>query len=405
MRWCLLAAPVLAAAAAIGVQDTPPETILVFTGDLRGYLAPCGCADPKIGGIRRIASVAKSIKLRKEAVFVDIGNWTMGSGRQDQLKAEAIAESFRSVGADYLNIGALDLRFGADYLRSLDEATKGALQSSSAAGFRTAGLTSGGAWICGLLDERDAARGTVEATWDDALAAVPAGKSLVVLFAGNRERATELAKAHPEISLIVYTNLGDPHKTPVRVGNTLLVTPGDKGRFVGWIELSGGEWKNFRTIELGPEHRDDTRASEAYTAYLRRVTDERLIERVPRSDKGRYVGSQACASCHAKAYEVWADSDHFIAMPTLEKIGHDRDPDCVGCHVVGLDATTGFRDVKRTPSLAGVGCESCHGPGATHLRNTKAPYGRAGSASCSPCHNRDHSPNFSFREYWEKIRH
>lgn len=85
---------------------------------------------------------------------------------------------------------------------------------------------------------------------------------------------------------------------------------------------------------------------------------------------GPTVGSQACAECH-KDQHKWGRKDaHAGAMQSLAAEGAD-DPACVRCHATptalseaGLPADTslaGFRTDE------GVGCESCHGPGAGHV--------------------------------------
>jgi hypothetical protein len=102
---------------------------------------------------------------------------------------------------------------------------------------------------------------------------------------------------------------------------------------------------------------------------------------------------------------VWKTSDHAHALKTLVAEAHDRDPDCVGCHVVGLDRVGGFVGAEKTPHLAHVGCESCHGPAARHVREPQTPMPKVGAAGCSSCHDPRNSPRFSFASYWPRIQH
>jgi hypothetical protein len=139
------------------------------------------------------------------------------------------------------------------------------------------------------------------------------------------------------------------------------------------------------------------------------VNNEELLKRVPRlSDThGRgFAGTAACSGCHAGAHAVWGRSAHAKAFQTLVEAGHDRDPDCVGCHVVGLNTDGGFRSPAATPHLKDVGCESCHGGGAAHTQapmTKKMP--RTAAAACVQCHVPEHSPNFKYAQFWAKIRH
>src|SRR5690606_6475680 len=121
-----------------------------------------------------------------------------------------------------------------------------------------------------------------------------------------------------------------------KVGNSLLVTPGEKGKHVLRLIWNGTQFESYQSFELGPDVKDDPKTSEIFDRYLDRVRSEKLLEQVPRPSSTDYAGSKACQSCHAKEYEVWKSSQHSNALTTLEKIKHDADHDCVGCHVVGL---------------------------------------------------------------------
>ena len=380
-----------------------PEATVVFTGDIRGYLSPCGCAKPQVGGIKRMASVIRELQKNKKTYYVDIGNWTKPGTRQEQLKAEALGEFFSRLKPVYLNIGPNDAQLGSAYLCSLRDATNGALRSSifEGEGFDSSPVHQiGNLFFKGLM-QVDAKK------LDSAMRNLPHGSvQLVVLFAGTREQAIKLAKEHAGIGLIIYSMTGDPPKQPTEINGAVLVSVADKGRYVGKIELIEGAWKNFSLIQLGPEISDDKNASLAYTSYLRRVTEEDLLSDVPRK-KGEvaYVGTDACISCHQEEYRVWKETKHAIALETLEKTMNDRDPECVGCHVVGLDDQSGFVSRKISEHLANVGCESCHGPGAKHVSKPEIKMGQAGEKSCLSFHVSDHSPEFKFDQYWEKIKH
>ena len=85
--------------------------------------------------------------------------------------------------------------------------------------------------------------------------------------------------------------------------------------------------------------------------------------RLPDPEGREFTGSATCRSCHSEAHSVWENSAHARAFRTLVEAGHDQDPDCVGCHVVGLGTKGGFESEAATPQLKDVGCESCHGGG------------------------------------------
>ncbi len=402
-----------ASIALLGFAAQPPEEPelrLIFTGDIRGYLSPCGCAKPQIGGVLRLAGVVRALQKQPNAHYVDLGNWTESRGRQDELKADSLAEVFASLRPAVLNVGPLDVIRGRDALRVHREATEHRLSSANFVfldepneqdAFGQRGLTT-----LGLMPDADALRmGGLRAPAREVLDRHRSNRSAVALFAGPLDEARSLVEQTDFSGLVVFSQKGDPIREPVEAGRATLVTVGDKGRFVGYIEFKRGEWHNFRLISLGPEHSDDAAAHRAYHAYLQRVTAERLIDTLPRSEGGDFVGSASCAPCHTREYELWRETTHASALKTLEDTGNDRDPECVGCHVVGLAFTSGFRDRFSTPGLADVGCESCHGAGGDHVTRPYELYGKAGEASCLPCHNSDHSPEFEFKSYWERIKH
>ena len=77
-----------------------------------------------------------------------------------------------------------------------------------------------------------------------------------------------------------------------------------------------------------------------------------------------YTGSGRCGHCHLKQFTTWKASGHgkaFEKMPAKYK----ADKDCLKCHTTGYGMPTGYKD-ESTASLAGAGCEACHGPGSKH---------------------------------------
>jgi peroxiredoxin len=134
-----------------------------------------------------------------------------------------------------------------------------------------------------------------------------------------------------------------------------------------------------------------------------------------------YAGSEACKTCHAKEHGLWSQSGHAHAVETLEKRNKAGDPKCITCHVTGHGRPGGFPDGGRPgehADLARVGCESCHGPGAEHVKaGGKQPAGvlKLGDKCdscvilqiCGSCHDDANDPGFRFEveQKIERIRH
>ena len=122
-----------------------------------------------------------------------------------------------------------------------------------------------------------------------------------------------------------------------------------------------------------------------------------------------FAGAEACQSCHAAAYKSWQTSGHAQAIATLQKVGQDKNLECVSCHVVGAKDEGGYVDNTASPHLANVQCENCHGPRAAHAQNpTVHPEGwdsERAKEVCVSCHHTPHSSAFDFDQYWPKIKH
>ncbi len=143
-----------------------------------------------------------------------------------------------------------------------------------------------------------------------------------------------------------------------------------------------------------------------------------------------YVGSKKCKKCHMKQHKSWAKTKMGKALETLkpgnakeakEKHGLDpakdysTDPTCLKCHTVGFGHEGGYtvpdasdkKAVRKAKSFAGVGCESCHGPGSAYVKvfdeimKSKRKYKveelyaagmrKIDASACTSCHN-DESP-------------
>lgn len=58
-----------------------------------------------------------------------------------------------------------------------------------------------------------------------------------------------------------------------------------------------------------------------------------------------------------------------------------------------------------------VGCESCHGPGSTHVEQrtlSKEPtfkFRPLAAADCTTCHHGEFSRTFEWDEFWKLIAH
>jgi len=120
---------------------------------------------------------------------------------------------------------------------------------------------------------------------------------------------------------------------------------------------------------------------------------------------GDYIGAQNCAACHEEIAASWAKTRHANAFEHLKKEGKDTTPGCVKCHSVAYEQDGGFIDMELTPELAGVQCESCHGPGNKH-RDTEDPahiIRNMKKEGCRTCHTPGQDANFDFTQKVKQI--
>jgi 2',3'-cyclic-nucleotide 2'-phosphodiesterase (5'-nucleotidase family) len=113
----------------------------------------------------------------------------------------------------------------------------------------------------------------------------------------------------------------------------------------------------------------------------------------PEAAGASYIGTAACGACHAPALAQWKTTKHARALAALTRVGRDKDPSCVGCHVTGYLQAGGPKDIADARArFANVGCESCHGPGSKHgaAADKRGTQARAvPEATCRGCHTTD----------------
>lgn len=189
--------------------------------------------------------------------------------------------------------------------------------------------------------------------------------------------------------------------------------------------LRGGE-EELRKAALGDPNGwrkvDWGRAGGMSEQELKRL----LSENAPPALSETYSGSDSCKACHSAAYQTWEASRHRHSYPVLIEHGEAQTLDCLECHTTALLRPGGYNpeqsfDVLKDP-LAAVGCESCHGPAAEHVKlagegklgswkrgdaeSYKAAGLRATSlADCIRCHDDYNSPEFEAQKYWEQVKH
>ena len=120
----------------------------------------------------------------------------------------------------------------------------------------------------------------------------------------------------------------------------------------------------------------------------------------------------SCGNCHVGVQAEWEKTDHADAFNTLDASGFAQDF-CFGCHTVNqrgnsLTTAAGW-DFVADSAYQDVQCESCHGPGLTHVENPDATQpipsiavDTGATNGCGECHSGPHHP---FVEEWRRSPH
>ncbi|MBF0175954.1 MAG: hypothetical protein HQL63_03780 [Magnetococcales bacterium] len=418
---CLLASLLVLLAACAEAADSSGLTI-IYSGNLAGHLEPCGCAaESDFGGLDRHAVMLDRLRAEKpEAIAIAHGGLLAHGGVTERVKAEFILQGFDLLHYDAVGLQWPDLVFGRAFLGQVS--LPWVASNWRGAEFPVMRLIRRGArkaaFFAWLDPEREPRTGggnpiypvdnTLETLAQRLAGAKNEGAMVILATAVHPDHVARLPLSH--VDLLLAGTDGPPGE-PLRVGKTLVVRPEKWGMRLGVLDLNLddqghiADWRH-RVVDLGADLGHAPRMFPWYAAYTERVklaNQERIAQlRAKRQgDTGPFVGAQPCRSCHAAPFEAWQKSPHARALPTLEKVNKDFDPDCLVCHTVGFALPGGFVEKGVTPHLAGVQCESCHGAGREHAREGGARIKHLAADQSEPlcrgCHNALHAPAFEFK--------
>lgn len=468
-----------------------PLLAIVLTGEQHGYLEPCGCSERQSGGLARRADFVRQLQERGWNVAgFDLGGTLKRSRRQSEMKLDYTRNALNIMGYKVLGLGPEELKLGVLKLfeaysqTQADDGFDVPFVSANVTFFGTRdvgtpleyrivevnGVKIGVTSILGESfrkemyppgTEPDPTEIRIDAV-DDVLPGViarmqaemgPAGDQpqiMLLLSHAKQEESREIARKYPQFDLVVTAGSPeDPDGRVEKVGNTLFLKVGAKGKHAGLVGLYPGTQFRFTTVEL-----DRFRFGHAPSIdnlmeqYQQLLAEENLVANEPSvrhafGEGYEYLGSEKCGECHDAEYEIWKGTPHSHAFdsltvayaqasddPTLKmrvRVDRIHDPECINCHTVGWDPQevvrfdSGFTGVQTTPHLLGVGCENCHGPGSKHVALEESGADEAVLLSerqklhlsvdtaevklCIKCHDYENSPDFDFSTYWPQIEH
>ena len=387
-----------------------PALALVFSGEMDGFLEPCGCAglDNQLGGLKRRHTLIKQLESEGwPLVKLDMGGIVRRVGPQSEVKYRYALDSLIKLGYQGVGIGAKELLLSSNSLlfvlvnlaqdaNPLVSANVSLFGEGSGftrpyrvveAGGKRIGFTA----VLGKLHQSSAENNS-DVSWNDPAEAIakilPQMEAencelLVLMVHGDPNEATALAKQFPAFDFVSTTGGAEvpPNRTIAVEGTPVqMIEAGHKGMYVTVVGIYDDPNQPLLYQRVPLDHRFEDSADMQqmlidYQEELKNTGLESLGITGVKNPDGQFVGTEVCAECHTEAMEVFEKTPHAHATETLVKLDPPRhfDPECLSCHVTGWNPqkyfpyASGYFDLQKTAHLTGNGCENCHGPGADHV--------------------------------------
>lgn len=386
-----------------------PKVALMLSGEMDGYIEPCGCAglENQKGGLKRRHTLVKQLQSQGwPLVSLDLGGLTKRLGLQAEIKYRRGLESLIGIGYSAVGIGAKELRLNTDALAyavaNIDPEQNPLVSANAAIYSLDSGLSKthrvveaggkriGVTIVLGAEHVKELARDDLELIDPDValakvapLLAAEKCDVQVLMVHGNPAEAQALARKYPQFDMVVTAGGAEepPNRpAPIEGSRAMLIEVGHKGMYVIVVGLYDDPRTpvRYQRVPLDARFPDSPEMQANLIAYqneLEQMTLAGLGLTGSAHPEGEFVGSETCADCHTQATEQFLTTPHAHANDTLVKLDPPRhfDPECLSCHVTGWNPqeyfpySSGYIGLKETPHLQHNGCENCHGPGAAHV--------------------------------------
>jgi len=281
-----------------------PAVAILLSGELDGYLEPCGCSpEIQLGGLSHRADLVRMIQKDKNWPYTafDLGNIVQRDRRQDKIKFRHILQAFSQLNYRSIALGTSEIRLGADLLLTLENLSpnnKDVKPNFIDANIEIYESTDFGPRRFQIL-EVNHIKIAVTAIVGEGLkielfpeGANPAIKIqnpfvslqktvaemkkhqpdlLVLLAHSSQEETRELTRKIADFDLVLSADgpedgLPDPEK----IGKTMIVNVGKKGKYVGVVGYFPDDNKNrlrFKLIDL------DRRRFKDHPAMMKMMKD------------------------------------------------------------------------------------------------------------------------------------
>ena len=367
-------------------SSDPPSVVILYTGNTKSHLEPCGCYQEQSGGLPRRASIVEQIRQHGfPTLLVDAGNIFEGTQEIDTKRCQINLKAMSEMGYTAAALSEVDLSYGDTYLSQQHAIATFPFLAATQNNFTQPFIIKKVkqhtiAFIAGTLQEQETSQADIIVALGD-------------------------PQASMHIDIVIQP---DKIETTESESGILYVGSEPEGRTLGflalWVNSNGDLTHHYATqLSLSGNVEESQPIRQLLTDFYRQTSQspdftplfaEQHLEQDPQNG---YVSAMACQQCHQQAYLQWSATRHAFAYQTLLKKQRHFDAGCVSCHTTGLGYLTGFQIGDPDPTLKGVQCETCHGPGKQHVGNPKKTNIRKGGDTklCLECHDTEHSPGFA----------
>jgi 2',3'-cyclic-nucleotide 2'-phosphodiesterase (5'-nucleotidase family) len=328
---------------AIFVDWPKPSLTIVITGELDGYLEPCGCAglENQLGGLKRRYSFIKQLEADGwPVVKLDLGGLTKRTGEQAEIKYRYALESLVMMGYDAVGLGAKDAKLRTEYLafamENVDKAKNPIVSANLGVFDFEAAATMGGARY--RIIEKGGKKVGVTAVFgaghetivknNEFLEYLPPAEALatiapqlaaekcdvqVLLVHGNRQEAEALSRQFPQFQIVATAGgAEEPPNQPSIVDGSgaVLMEAGHKGMYATVLaffdEADAKNRTRYQRVPLDVRFPDSPEMQAQLVKYQKELETMTLaglgLTGVAHPD-GEFAGSEACADCHTAAWD------------------------------------------------------------------------------------------------------
>jgi hypothetical protein len=425
---CVMVAGLSCPSRTVELASEPPhgkaELVLFLTGSELGSLRPCGCSGGQLGGIAKRSAVFDSAPASHRLV-VETGSLVPSDREQDLIKFRILFEAFGRLNYDVVHLTGRDVEIAGRLGLLADPKPPFPVLRAGETGQSvvfTKRIAAGGRDIIVNVVSFDSPASVLRPLPFALGSQDPRTVNILILDYESklpdgypRELVDRSWKSPGAECVICPSTADEPQVLSQPGGMPLVCTVGRYGRHICRLGVTFEAKTNkpivhFESIPVEAKLPDDPALAQLYRQYQQLVGQSGLLEsypRVPLADGLTFAGSMSCKRCHEPDYDKWTTTAHAHAFAALKEAGSDRDPECVICHVIGMEYEGGFMTEEKTPHLAGVGCEDCHGPGSQHILTSGETATTQPKTACAKCHTPEQSSGFAGHEeeYMKKIAH